>query len=68
MTLPFNYANAEIYDNMYVTALKLIHVANRIDNQDELNMNKKSTILIFLPGIYEINCMVKQIENAASLL
>lgn len=53
---------------MYQMALRLIYVFNRIDNTDELRLKKRPTILIFLPGYYEIGCMSKLIAESANIL
>lgn len=51
---------------MYLTAVKLIFLANRIDYLDEEPTTMLPTILIFLPGMYEIHCMHRQIEETAT--
>lgn len=54
---------------MYRAVQSLIFVTERIDSQDsfENNVNKpdlfRPTILIFLPGIYEIETLYKILEN-----
>lgn len=51
-----------------MTAVKLIFYTNRIDAADQLEPQRKPTILIFLPGIYEIGLMNKYIEDSAKVL
>lgn len=68
MKEPFNIANPVITEEMYLAAVKLIYVVSRIDYTDQLPADIKPTILIFLPGIYEINCMNKHIEHSANIL
>lgn len=63
-----NYDEPGIDDEMYNTAVKLLYIADRIDFMDEVSMKAKPTILIFLPGIYEISCMAKHIEISSKNL
>lgn len=54
---------------MYEVARKLVVVAEHIDNQDQIHLTsserQRPTILIFLPGILEIETMHNLlIENA----
>lgn len=64
----FSLNKPELTDDMYTLAIKLIFVAERIDNCDNLPKAVRPTILIFLPGYYEIGCMNKRIEAHASIL
>lgn len=67
MTLP-NMGNPQIEEHMYLIAVKLIYVANRIDFADQLPPHQKPTILVFLPGIYEIGLMARYIEESGTIL
>ncbi|KAJ6634101.1 putative ATP-dependent RNA helicase spindle-E, partial [Pseudolycoriella hygida] len=58
----------KIEDEMYSAAVKLIYVFDRIDYLDSLAEQVKPTVLIFLPGIYEISCMHKQFEESTRML
>lgn len=68
MSIQFNLQSPTIEDDMYITAVKLIYVMDRIDSTDQLSLNVKPTILIFLPGIYEIGAMNRHIEESAQRL
>lgn len=62
-------AEPTISDEMYKTALKLCIIFDRLDKQEE-TVNPSSTrsaILIFLPGIYEIDRMYKEIDKWADM-
>lgn len=67
MTMP-NMVNPMIEDHMYMTAVKLIYIANRIDYTDELPPERKPTVLVFLPGAYEIGVMNRHIEESGNIL
>lgn len=67
MTMP-NMGNPGIEDHMYLTAVKLIYIANRIDYTDQLPAHEKPTILIFLPGVYEIGVMSRHIEESGHIM
>ncbi|KAG4078989.1 hypothetical protein HA402_001644 [Bradysia odoriphaga] len=67
MNMP-NMVNPLIEDHMYLTAVKLIYIANRIDYTDQLPPHQKPTVLVFLPGIYEIGVMNRHIEESAAIL
>ncbi|XP_037027912.1 probable ATP-dependent RNA helicase spindle-E [Bradysia coprophila] len=67
-SITFELSNPEMKEEMYLTALRLIIIFDRIDNTDELRLNKKPTILIFLPGYYEIGYMGKLIAEYARIL
>lgn len=67
-SLAFNASSATIEEEMYLTAVKLIYVVNRIDSTDEVSPLAKPTILIFLPGIYEINKMQWHIDESVNIL
>lgn len=62
--------NPTIDADMYEGVRKLVMVMQRIDNQDNLAQPGKAsrvrpTILIFLPGILEIDMMYKKLEEDA---
>lgn len=54
---------------MYEGVCRLCHVTDRIDSQDQLQLPKtartRPTILIFLPGILEIETLYKLLEKMA---
>ena len=64
-----NYEVPGISDTMYRTALKLLVVCERLDeaNQEPTDFAYKPSILIFLPGINEIDKMEKTMEGLKDL-
>lgn len=48
---------------MYNIALKLIYVIDNIEKHEAPNEYYKTSILIFLPGINEIDKMCKKLED-----
>ncbi|KAG4067051.1 hypothetical protein HA402_000042 [Bradysia odoriphaga] len=68
ISITFELGNPEMKEEMYLIALRLIILFNRIDNTDELRLNKKPTVLVFLPGYYEICYMGKLIAEYAKIL
>lgn len=60
----FNMSEAKIDDELYKIAVKLLYVCESLDgkeNSTEIN-GFRSTVLIFLPGVNEIDNMEKCIE------
>lgn len=55
-----DYDNPSISDDIYKMIIKMIYVLKSLDDQQ--NPNKLPAVLIFLPGIFEINTLHKQIE------
>lgn len=58
-----------IDNNMYMAVQKLCIIAERLDAQDQYDVpseeRKRPTILVFLPGILEIDTMFKMINETA---
>lgn len=55
--------------NMYMAVQKLCIIADRLDGQDQFDVTPaertRPTILVFLPGILEIDTMFKMINETA---
>lgn len=64
-----NYDEPGISEEMYKIALKLIVICEKLDCQDEEVQASpfKPSILIFLPGINEIERMEKTLQRLESL-
>jgi HrpA-like RNA helicase len=63
-----NYDTPGIEENVYITASHLVmrlcsSVEEREAKTNEKKLKMKHTILIFLPGLYEIEQMYKKLED-----
>ncbi|XP_075146643.1 tudor domain containing 9 protein spindle E [Haematobia irritans] len=61
--IQIDYTEPGISNEMYGLALKLIYVIDNIEKHETPNASTKTSILIFLPGINEIDKMCKKLEE-----
>jgi HrpA-like RNA helicase len=65
-TNDINHDTPGIEEDVYITALRLVMIFSKIE-EDEAKSNerklKRHTVLVFLPGLYELEQMFKKLEE-----